>query len=158
MNGPVELVVFILDGRRFAISLSSVERVIRPVEVTPLPKAPDIVSGVINLQGTIAPVFNLRKRFGLPEKAIGLGDQMIVARTSGRTVSFGVDEVERVLEFPYEKIVPREKIHPEMEYVEGVIKLEDGMVLIHDIDRFLSLDEKKALGAAIKKKRARRAR
>lgn len=150
MDNFLKLVVFTLEDRRYALSLSSVERVIPFVEVTPLPKAPEIVAGVINLQGRIVPVFNLQKRFRLPETEPGLEDQMIIAKASGRTVSFGVTKVEGVMEWPNEKIIPKEKIHPEMEYVEGVIKLDNGMVFIHELERFLSLDEKKGLENALK--------
>ncbi len=155
MPDVTKLLIFTLEGQRYALALSSVERVIRPVEVTPLPKAPEIVSGIINMQGAIVPVFNVRKRFHLPEKEIGAGDQMIVARTSGRTVSFGVDGVEGLLEMPHDGIVPHGDIHPELEYVEGVVKLADGMALIHDLERFLSADEGKKLDKAIKKTKQR---
>lgn len=151
MDNSLKLVIFILGEHMYALTLSSVERVIPLLEITPLPKAPEIVSGVINLQGRILPVFNLQKRFRLPETEPALADQMIVARASGRTVSFGVKKVEGVMEWPGEEIIPREKIHPEMEYVEGVIKLDNGMVFIHDLDRFLSLDEKQELDNALKK-------
>ena len=156
MENSFKLLVFALEGRKYALSLSAVERVIRSVEVTPLPKAPEVVSGIINVQGAIAPVFNLRKRFGLTEKGINAGDQMIIAKTARRIVALGVDGVEGVIEQPQGEIISAEKIHPEMEYVEGVIKLEGGMALIHDLGRFLSLDEKKALGSALKKARRKR--
>jgi purine-binding chemotaxis protein CheW len=156
MDSYLTLVVFALDDKRYALPLSSVERVVRSVEITALPKAPEIVSGIINVQGTVIPVFNIRKRFRLPEKEIDMADQMIVAKTSSRTVSFGVDEVEGVLEWPGEKIIAGEKIHPEVEYVEGVIKLDNGMVLVHDLDRFLSLDEGRKLDNALRGKKPQR--
>ncbi len=149
MNSSLKLVVFVLEDQRYALSLSSLEKVIRSVEITPLPKAPEIVSGIINMQGGIIPVFNLRKRFRLPEKEIDIDDQMIVAKASSRTVSFVVDEVEGIMEWPHEKVVPPDKRHPGMEYVEGVMKLDNGMVLIHGLDRFLSLDEKRDLDNAL---------
>ncbi len=147
----MKFVVFALEDQKYALSLSNVERVIRSVEVTPLPKAPEIVSGIINMQGSIVPVFNLRKRFRMPEKNIGIEDQMIVAKVSSRMVSFGVDQVEGIMEWPREEIVPHGNIHPEMEYVEGVVKLENGMIFIHELDRFLSLEEGKKLDNALKK-------
>ena len=75
-------VVFTLDGLFYAVSLSAVSRVIRAVEITPLPKAPPIVLGVINLGGRIIPVVNIRKRFLLPERELELTDQLIVACAS----------------------------------------------------------------------------
>jgi purine-binding chemotaxis protein CheW len=73
--------LFTLDAGRYALSLEVVERVVPALELTPLPTAPDIVQGVFNLHGRIVPVMNLRRRFGLPERAIELSDHLIVAQT-----------------------------------------------------------------------------
>ncbi len=150
MDTFLEFVVFVLEDQRYALPLTSVEKVIRSVEIIPLPKAPDIVSGMINAEGRLLPVFNLRKRFRLPEKEIGPEDHMIVARASSRTVSFWADQVEGVIEWPAGRIVPPGGIHPEVGYVEGVIKLENGIVFIHNLDRFLSLEEKTELDTALR--------
>lgn len=144
-----KLVTFSLDDRKFALYVSAVQRIIRVVEVTALPKAPEIVLGVINMHGLIIPVFDIRKRFRLPPREMQLGDQMIVASTSKRTVALLVDSVSDVIEIPEEKIIAGNKVLPGMEYVEGVVKTEDGMILIHDLEQFLSLQEEKALHEAM---------
>ena len=143
------MVTFSLDDRKFALYVSIVQRVVRVVEVTALPKAPEIVAGIINLQGTLIPVFDIRMRFRLPAKEMQLNDQMIIAVAAKRTVALIVDSVDDVVEIPGERIVAAEQILPELEYVEGVMKAEDGMVLIHDLERFLSLPESKALDEAM---------
>jgi purine-binding chemotaxis protein CheW len=150
MNSSPELVVFTLDEQRYALRLAAVERVVRAVEVTPLPKAPEIVLGMINAQGRIVPVVNVRKRFQLPEREIELNDQFIIARTSRRTVALVVDAVNDVVPCPEAQVVAAEKILPGLDPVEGVLKLSDGMILLHDLDRFLSLDEEQALAEAMK--------
>jgi chemotaxis signal transduction protein len=66
MNKSIPLVVFTLDEQRYALHLDAVKRIVRAVEVTPLPKAPQIVLGVVNVQGKVIPVMNLRSRFSLP--------------------------------------------------------------------------------------------
>jgi len=144
-----KLVTFSLDDRKFALYVSAVQRIIRVVEVTPLPKAPEIVAGIINLQGRIIPVFNIRMRFHLPGRDTELSDQMIIATTAKRTVVLMVDSVDDVIEIPEEKIIAAEQVLPELEYVEGVMKTEGGMFLIHDLERFLSLHEEKTLNEAI---------
>ena len=149
MNSSPELVVFTLDEQRYALRLAAVERVVRAVEVTPLPKAPEIVLGMINAQGRIVPVVNVRKRFQLPERAVELSDQFIIARTSRRTVALVVDAVNEVVPCPEAQVVAAEKIVPGLEHVAGVLKLPDGMIFVHDLDRFLSLDEEQALEAAM---------
>ena len=141
--------VFLIDDQRYALRLSCVERIVRMVEITPLPKAPDIVMGVINLQGRVLPIFNMRKRFGLAERVPDLNDQLIIARASHRSVGLFVDEVVGIEERRGEETVRMGTILPGMEYVEGVMKLEDGMILIHDLDLFLSLDEEIALAGAL---------
>jgi purine-binding chemotaxis protein CheW len=144
-----KLVTFSLDDRKFALYVSTVQRIIRVVEVTALPKAPEIVVGIINTQGQIIPVFDIRMRFHLPTREVQLNDQMIIATTAKRTVALMVDSVDDVIEIPGERIIAAEQILPELEYVEGVIKTEEGMVLIHDLEKFLSLPEEKTLNEAM---------
>lgn len=144
-----QFVVFELDERRYGLYLSTVERVLHAVEVTPLPQTPAVVWGVIDVQGQIVPVLSLRRRFGLPERAIGVSDHFVLARTLRRTVALVVDAVFGVVERPATAVVESEKILPHLEQVAGVIQLDDGMVLIHDLDRFLSLDEERALAQAM---------
>lgn len=149
MNSGNHLVVFTLDDRRYGLHLPAVERIVRVVDITPLPKAADIVLGVVNVHGQIIPVLDIRKRFRLPERAVKTSDHLLIAQTPRRTVAFLVDMVSEVIELSEETIIAAAKIIPGMEYVDGVAKLEDGLILIHDIDKFLSLDEEKALSEAL---------
>lgn len=141
---------FRLDEHNYALRLSFVQRVVHAVEVTPLPKAPDTVLGIINVHGQVIPVFNTRKRFGLPEKEIGIRDQLVIANSSKRTVALLVDSAGGVIECSEQEVVSDQSILPAMEYIEGVIKLKDGMVIIHNLDSFLSLEEEKNLDKIFK--------
>jgi len=143
------IVVFALDEPRYALLLSAVERVVRAVEITPLPKAPEIVLGIINVQGRIIPVIDVRQRFRLPTREMKLDDRFIIARTSRRQVALVVDSVTGFRELTEREIVNTEQALPFADYVKGVAKLEDNLVLIHDLDQFLSLDEEKAIDAAL---------
>jgi purine-binding chemotaxis protein CheW len=145
MNKDNLLAVFILDEQRYALYLSVVERVVGVVEITPLPKAPDIVLGVVNVQGKIILVVDIRKRFHLPEREMNLSDHLIIAHTSRRTIALVADTVTGVLELSDDEIIGKEEILSDLEYVDGVVKLEDGMILIHDLEKFLSLEEEKAI-------------
>ena len=144
-----QFVVFVLDEQRYGLRLSAVERIVRVVDVTPLPQAPDIVLGVINMQGRVIPVINLRRRFGLAERAVTLSDQMLVARTARRSVALLADAVHGVFDCPGEASVAAQELLPELARLEGVAKLDDGLVLIQDLDRFLSLDEEQTLARAM---------
>jgi purine-binding chemotaxis protein CheW len=145
MTGKVQILDFHLDERHFGLALVQVQRVVRAVDITPLPQAPGIILGVISLHGIIVPVLNVRVRFGFPQREVDINDQFIIANTRGRTVALVVSGVKGIIEYPADKIVATEKfLHPTRQ-VEGLIQLEDGLVLIHDLDRFLSLDEVREL-------------
>lgn len=149
MDTPSQIVVFSLDNQRYGLALSVVERVVRMVDVTHLPQAPALVFGVVNIQGRVIPVFNPRRRFRLPERNFTLSDQLVIARSARRMVALVADAVSGVLEYSSEKTVRAHDIVSGLEYIEGVVKLADGLVLIHDLDKFLSLEEGAALDLAI---------
>jgi len=149
MRSLYSTIVFSLDNQRYALALSAVDRVVRMVAITPLPKAPDIVLGVVNYQGQVIPVINMRRRFKLPEKDIALTDQLVVAHTSRRPVALVADAVHDVITSSAQSLIETENILPGVEYVEGVVKLGDGMILIHDLDKFLSLEEESSLNQAL---------
>ena len=149
MNPTLLHVAFTLDEGHYALDLSAVERIIQTVEVTLLPEAPDIVLGVINIHGKIIPVVNISRRFHLPEKDIEPTNRLIIAHTLKRTVALVVDVVLGVIETPEDRVVKADTVLPGMDYVQGVVKMEDGMILIHDLNKFLSLEEEKTLDTAI---------
>ena len=144
-----QLISFMLGEQCYALRLSAVERVVRAVEINPLPQAPEVVTGIINLQGQIIPVINMRRRFRLPERDIALTDCLVIAHTARRPVGLVVDAVTDVFEYPEQSIAGAESILPGLEYIEGVVKLRDGLVLIHDLDKFLSLEEEAFLAQAL---------
>ena len=149
MSQMQQMVGFALDGHHYAVSLAAVERIVHVVEVAPLPKAPEIVLGVINFSGRIIPVVDMRRRFRLPAKEVGLYDHLIIARTSKREIAFIADGVAGVIECPEADITAAEKIVPGLEYLSGVLKLKDGLIFIHDLERFLSLEEERSLDEAM---------
>lgn len=87
------LIIFTLDDQRYALPLPAVDRVVRMVAIIPLPNAPDIVLGVVNFQGRVIPVIDVRRRFRLPEREIALTDQLLVAHTARRPVALVADAV-----------------------------------------------------------------
>ncbi len=146
-----QVVVFVLDEPLYALPLASVERVIRSVEITPLPKAPEIVYGVIDKHGQIIPVINLRKRFGLPERELTVHDRMIIAHSTKRTLALVVDSISDIRALDEKKFVSAKEELPFADYLQGVGKLENGLALIFDLDLFLSLEEEKLLDSALAK-------
>ncbi|KIO48625.1 chemotaxis protein CheW [Nitrosospira sp. NpAV] len=144
-----QYIVFILDDQRYALHLSAVDRVVRMVHVTPLSSAPEVVLGIVNLYGRIVPVMNIRQRFNLPKREISLSDRLIFAHTKRRPIALVADAVTEVVECSAQNQIPAESILPEAEYLEGIIKLKDGLILIHNLDKFLSLKEEDTLDVAL---------
>ena len=150
MSDVVRLVIVRVDDRRYALPLATVERVIHAVEVTPLPNAPPIVLGAINIEGRVVPVLDLRKRFGLASAAITVGDWFVLAHTSRQTVVLVVDASEGVIERPETEIIASTQISSSLPpRFPGVVTLDDQLVFIHNLEAFLSVDEARAVDDAI---------
>lgn len=141
--------VLCLDDMRVALPLACIERTTRAVYLAALPDAPEIVLGVVNVEGRVIPAVNMRRRFRLPDREIKLTDQLIIAHTSQRTVALIADTVSGIFEYAESDISGAETILPGLEYIDGIVKLSDGLILIHNLDRFLSLDEAESLDRAI---------
>jgi len=148
-TGPHQLVAFLLNRARYALPLSCVERVLPMVAVSPLPQAPAIVCGVINLHGRVLPVLDLRRRFGLPPGAYGPDAHLVVARTARRPVVLPVDEALGVLSVAVDAVTAPTAVLPGIGQVSGIVALPDGLLFLQDLDAFLALDEERALAAAL---------
>jgi len=142
------LLIFTLDEQRYALRLATVERVVRAAAITPS-QGPEIVLGVLDLQGQVIPVINLRKRFRLPEREIRTSDQFVIARAKLLTIALVVDSAEGVLEETDEAVIPSDDILAGMGYLEGVTRTEDGLVLIHDLASLLFPEEEELLARAL---------
>lgn len=147
-----QIVVFSLDGLHYALPLYTVIRVVHAVEIRFLPKAPKIISGIINLQGRVIPVINIRKRFGLAERETDLDDRMIIADTGKRQVAILVDTVTGMRDIAPGQMEQARETLLFAEHLKGVAKIDDELILIYDLEQFLSLEEEKVLEQAIKTK------
>jgi purine-binding chemotaxis protein CheW len=141
------LVAFRLDEQLFGLPLETVERVLPMVAVTPLPQAPAIARGVIDVHGRITPVVDLRRRLGFPDRTLGLTAHLLVGRTRRRTLALPVDAVLGVREV--ETAVPAGAVLPGLAHLAGIVAMPDGLLFIHDLDAFLSLDEERQLATAL---------
>ena len=140
---------FTLDEQQYALRLDAVERVVRAAAITPLPRAPDIILGILDIQGEVVPVIDVRKRFRLPAREIRPADQFIIAKARSLKVALLVDAARGVVEETGSGQIAPDDFIADVEYVSGVTRNEDGLVLIHDLDRFLSLEEEKLLLEAV---------
>lgn len=143
------VVVFEVAARRFGLPLDRVEQAVRIVAITPLPGAPAVVAGVVNIRGSVIPVIDVRRRFDLPQRASRLADQLLVVDTPVRRLALWVDTVGGVVNYRAQDFVAAAAVVPGMEYLRGIARLPDGLVLIQDIEQLLTLAEEHALAEAI---------
>lgn len=134
----MDLVVVELDGQRYALRADAVREIVRAVTITPLPNAPAVVEGIISVRGSVVAVLNLRRRFGLAARALDPAEFFALARAGDRDVALHVDRALDLVSIESAKIDRAEPILSRSRYVAGVAKLDDGLVLIHDLEAFLS--------------------
>jgi purine-binding chemotaxis protein CheW len=143
----MDVLVFHLNGQRYGLVSADVRQVVRAVAIAPLPQAPSIVEGVINLRGALVPVLDIRARFELPAKPLSIADQLIVATAGRRRVALRVDGPLDVISVDPALIEDPAPMVGHAGLIAGVAKLPDGLVLIHKLRVFLSAAEGQALDA-----------
>jgi len=142
-------VCFALEAQRFALPLDSVVRIVRASEITPLPRAPGIVAGAIDVAGAILPVFDLRRHLRLAPRALALDDLFLIARTSRRQLALVIDSALGVIDAS-DAPPAAPASSPELARLKGVLSLPDGLVLIEDLESFLSPAEEESLDSALR--------
>lgn len=145
------LLTFEVAERRYALPAQLLLEVVRAVTIAPLPKAPPIIEGVINYRGTLIPVVGVRQRLGIDPVALSPEQHLLIVVAGSRTVALRVDQALDLVEVPEDVVERADKIAPGAEYVAGLARLPDGLLIIQDLKRFLSLDEVKQLAAAMAK-------
>lgn len=145
----MRVLVFKVAGARVGIALEGVREIVRAVAITALPESPAAVSGVIDLRGSVIPVFDLRRRFGAPAGELDPGERFVIARTARRTVALRVDEVDWIREIPDQEVQEVADLTTGSPYVAGVARAAEGLLLIHDLETFLSVAEEEALDVSL---------
>ncbi|NLL18587.1 MAG: chemotaxis protein CheW [Clostridia bacterium] len=148
VNMEEQLVVFQLGDETYGIEISAVHEIIRMQSITKVPRTPEFVEGVINLRGRIVPVIDLHKRFNLPLEEETAHSRIIVVEVKGVTVGMIVDSVSEVLRLPQANIDPPPPAITggiETEYLRGVGKWEERLIILLDLDKVLEQSEYNAL-------------
>ena len=143
----LQLVTFSIGDEEFGVDILKVQEIIRTMEITKVPKAPDFVEGVINLRGKVIPIIDLRKRFGMATRVHDKDTRIIVIEINNMIVGFVVDSVSEVLRISADTVEPPPPVVAgvESEYIKGVGKLADRLLIMLDLDRLLSREEKDIL-------------
>ena len=143
----IQIVSFRLGEEEYGVDILNVQEIIKMLDITRVPNSPDFVEGVINLRGKVLPVIDLRKRLGLPKKEHDKSTRIIVVEMDHKTVGFIVDSVSEVLRIPSSSL----EAPPQMsngvgeEFINAVGKLQDRLLILLDLRRILSVDEKQKL-------------
>ena len=143
----IQLVTFSIGVEEFGVDILKVKEIIRTMEITKVPRAQDFVVGVINLRGKVIPIIDLRRRFGLDTKAHDKHTRIIVIEINDMIVGFVVDSVSEVLRIPASTVEPPPPVVAgvESEYISGVGKLQDRLLILLDLDKLLSHEDMQAL-------------
>jgi len=142
-NGELQLVVFKLGEEEYGVEIIQVQEIIRVMETTRVPKAPNYIRGVINLRGKVIPVIDLKKRFGLADSEADDQTRIMVVEVQEYTVGMIVDCVSEVLRLPNNAIEPTPPVFSNLsdDYIRGVGKLEERLLILLDLDKVLAFSD-----------------
>jgi purine-binding chemotaxis protein CheW len=144
------LATFFLAGEEYGVEVRQVQEIRRVTEITSVPRAPEFIRGVINLRGRILPVLDLRRRLALGEVAMDRAARIVVVRIKERLLGLLVDGASQVLKVKVSQIEPppEEVLQQGGDYIRGVAKLDDRLIILVDLERLLAHELAVASGAA----------
>jgi purine-binding chemotaxis protein CheW len=151
MDGEIlQLVTFRLGNEEYGIEILKVQEINRMVEITPVPNSPSYVEGVINLRGKVIPVMSLRARFRLPAKTNDEQSRIMILDIQGITTGMVVDGVSEVLRISSGTVEPPPPMATSIstEFINGIAKLENRLIILLNIDKLLGRNESRELVAA----------
>ncbi|MBD5608145.1 MAG: chemotaxis protein CheW [Desulfovibrio sp.] len=145
----LQLVTFSIGEEEFGVNILKVQEINRTMEITKVPRAPAFVEGVINLRGKVIPIIDLRSRFGLSSKPEDKDTRIIVIEINSIIVGFVVDAVSEVLRIPASTVEPPPPVVAgvESDYISGVGKLKERLLIMLDLDKLLSTEDIDMLNA-----------
>lgn len=146
-----QLVVFEVANESYGLDIHQVKEIIRVPDITRVPRTPPFVEGVINLRGSVIPVLDLRKRFGFDSREADDAQRIVVIEMGDQTVGVIVDRVLEVLQVDEAKIDAPSPyvVTVDSEYIAGIAKVDERLIIVLDIDRVLSTGEKDQVATLI---------
>ncbi|MCZ0702584.1 purine-binding chemotaxis protein CheW [Natronobacillus azotifigens] len=140
-------IVFQLNKEEYAMPVDLVGSIERMMHITRVPGTPNFVKGVLNLRGVVTPIIDLRSRFGFDDLSYTESTRMIIIHPNNMEVGLIVDAAYDVIDIPNEKIEPAPEVvgTERIEYIDGVAKLEDRLLILLNIDKVLSHESIKSL-------------
>jgi len=145
--GDLKVIVFQLQDEEYGIPVQQVRSIEKVEHITRVPRTAPFIKGVINLRGVVTPIIDLRKRFGLQELEDTESTRMIIVSKEDIEVGFIVDAANDVIDIQKDIIEPAPEVvgSVEVEYIQGVAKLEKRLIVMIDLDEVLKTDQTLAL-------------
>lgn len=151
MAEEMQLVVFKLKQQdmvcEYGVSVTTVQEIIPMTPPTKLPQTPDFIEGIINLRGRVIPIIDLKKRFNMGTSDLTAESRSVVVEVGGKTVGIIVDEVSEVMRLPLDNIEPPPAVMGAIasEYITGVGKLDNRLLILLDMDKIFNEGERTEL-------------
>ncbi len=144
LDAEIQFVIFTISNTEYGIYINNVLEVVRADGIAPLPKAPPFIKGVINLRGKVIPVMDLRERFNVINIINTRKTRIIIIRLENKEVGLIVDSVINVESINKAKIEPPLPVFGglKMEYINGIAKFNNRIVIILNIEKILTSEEK----------------
>ncbi len=138
-----QLVKFHIADEVFGIEIKQIFKILKPQEIFKVPNTPSFIEGLINLRGKVLTVFNLRKRFNMPEKQIDENTKILIVNHNDLLLGFTVDSVSEIVRIPDEEFVetPPELSSFDRRFLTGVAKMDDKLILLLNLEKILTPDE-----------------
>jgi purine-binding chemotaxis protein CheW len=143
----VQVVSFALGSEEYGVEIAQVQEINRMVKITRVPRAPQFMEGIINLRGQLIPIIDLRTRFGMERVERSKHTRIVVTDIGTKRLGMVVDSVSEVLRIPVEQIEPAPDLvaSADTEYIRGVGKMDDRLIIMLDLARVISTGEKTEL-------------
>ncbi len=143
----LQLVTFRLAGQKYAVDILKVQEINNMKDITAVPNAPSYLEGAVNLRGKVIPVLNLKKKFGFEAQQANESAKIVIMNVKGVIMGVMVDSVSDVLRISRDRVEPPPPVSSNVssEFLSGIAKLEEGLVILLDMDRLLDGDEHRAV-------------
>ena len=143
------VLVFEVDGHRYGVAAERVREIVRAVMPLRLPAAPRVIIGVINVRGRTVPLIDLRARFHLNSRPLGVDEVFVIVDTGARVFAFRADRALEVVTVPRSELADIAESVPRASYLAGTVPLPGGLLLLVDVALFLDEAERATLDAAL---------
>ena len=146
-TGTIQLVSFRLGKEEYGLEITKIREIILIGQITQVPETPHYIKGLINLRSTVIPVIDLRARFGLAEGELTDESRIMVLNVGNRTIGIVVDAVSEVLRVAGDQISPAPPTVASLgnEYMTGLVRLEEHLLILLDVDKLFGEEETVAI-------------